>query len=127
MHEATRRALDHCRSGNGPFFLEAMTYRFRGHSMADPEAYRTKDEVKRYLPNDPIVLFRDKLLAEGIATAAEFDEIDAAVEEETERAVQFAEESPVPDPATITDHIYAEPAPAGQAVGTSRRREHNGA
>ena len=127
MHEATRRALDHCRSGNGPFFLEAMTYRFRGHSMADPEAYRTKDEVKRYLPNDPIVLFRDKLLEEGIATIAEFDEIDAAVEEETERAVQFAEESPVPDPATITDHIYAEPGPWGQAVGTSRRREHNGA
>jgi pyruvate dehydrogenase E1 component alpha subunit len=127
MIDATRKALDHCRSGQGPYFLEALTYRFRGHSMADPETYRTKDEVKQHLTDDPIIRYRSRLREDGIATQAEFDETDAAVEEQIERAIQFAEESPAPDPATITDHIYAEPTPTGQTVGTSRRRENHGA
>jgi pyruvate dehydrogenase E1 component alpha subunit len=110
VYEATKAALEHCRSGKGPFFLEALTYRFRGHSMADPEMYRTKEEVEEYRrQRDPIVLFRNRLTQEGIAGTAEFDEIDQEVEEVIAAAVRFAEESPEPDPETVTEHVYAEP------------------
>lgn len=109
--EATKKALEHCRSGEGPYFIEAMTYRFRGHSMADPEAYRTREEVEQHRADDPIVRFRTKLIDEGTATAEELDQIDADVEEEMERAVQFADESPEPDPSTLTDYVFVEPVP----------------
>ena len=54
MYEAMKRAVDHCKSGEGPYFLEAMTYRFRGHSMADPESYRDKEEIEEFRHRDPI-------------------------------------------------------------------------
>ncbi len=108
VREAMQKALDHCRSGNGPFLLESLTYRYRGHSMADPEAYRSKDEVERFRQSDPIVLFRDKLLGDGVAKQEEFDQIDADVTKEIEAAVQFAEESPAPDPSTLEQFIYAD-------------------
>lgn len=108
VREAAQAALEHCRSGNGPFLLESLTYRFRGHSMADPEAYRSKDEVNRYRKDDPIPLFRNKLLSDGVATQEEFDQIDAEVLKQVEQAVEFAEQSPVPDPSTIADFILAD-------------------
>lgn len=111
VYDATKKALDHCRSGSGPFFLETLTYRFRGHSMADPEAYRTKEEVESRRKDDPILRFRDKLVADNGATDAELQKISAEVDEEMERAVQFADESPVPEPSTLTDYVYAEPVP----------------
>ena len=108
VREAAQAALEHCRSGNGPFLLESLTYRFRGHSMADPESYRSKEEVERFRKDDPIVLFRNKLISDGVATQEEFDQIDADALKEIEQAVQFAEESPVPDPATLDEFIYAD-------------------
>ncbi len=108
VREAMQKALEHCRSGKGPFLLESLTYRYRGHSMADPEAYRSKDEVERFRQSDPIVLFRDKLLGDGVAKQEEFDQIDADVTKEIEAAVQFAEESPAPDPSTLEKFIYAD-------------------
>jgi len=112
VREATEKALEHCRSGQGPFFIEAMTYRFRGHSMADPEAYRTKEEVETHRASeDPIVRFSRMLTEDGVATQAELDRIDADVEQEMEEVVRFAEDSPVPGPETLMDHIYAEPVP----------------
>jgi len=109
VREAVKKALDHCRAGNGPFFLEALTYRFRGHSMADPEAYRTKEEVEEWRREDPILRFRGKLLAEGVATEDELNAIDSEVDAQMEEAVRFADESPVPDPSTLTDYVYTEP------------------
>jgi pyruvate dehydrogenase E1 component alpha subunit len=108
VREAAQAALEHCRSGNGPFLLESLTYRFRGHSLADPEAYRTKEEVSRYRKDDPIPLFRDKLLSDGVATQEELDQIDADALKRIEQAVEFAEQSPVPDPSTIADFILAD-------------------
>jgi pyruvate dehydrogenase E1 component alpha subunit len=108
VREAAQAALEHCRSGNGPFLLESLTYRFRGHSMADPEVYRSKDEVNRYRKDDPIPLFRNKLLSDGVATQEEFDQIDAEVLKRVEQAVEFAEQSPVPDPSTIADFILTD-------------------
>ncbi|HET9017084.1 MAG TPA: pyruvate dehydrogenase (acetyl-transferring) E1 component subunit alpha [Thermomicrobiaceae bacterium] len=110
VREATEKALEHCRSGQGPFFIEAMTYRFRGHSMADPEAYRTKEEVETHRSSeDPIVRFGHQLVEDGVATQAELDRIDAEAEQKMDAAVQFAEESPAPAPDTLMEHIYAEP------------------
>lgn len=109
VREAVKKALDHCRAGNGPYFIEAMTYRFRGHSMADPEAYRTKEEVEKWRQEDPILRFRGKLLAEGVATEDELNAIDSEVDAQMEEAVRFADESPVPDPSTLTKHVYTEP------------------
>lgn len=108
VREATQAALEHCRAGNGPFLLETLTYRFRGHSMADPEAYRSKEEVNRYRKDDPIPLFRNKLLSDGVATQEEFDQIDADALKQVEQAVEFAEQSPVPDPSTLADFILAD-------------------
>lgn len=109
MRETVKKALDHCRAGNGPYFLEAMTYRFRGHSMADPEAYRSKEEVEQRRQEDPIIRFREKLLAEGVTTEEELAAIDSEVDAVMEEAVRFADESPMPEPSTLTDHVYTEP------------------
>lgn len=108
VREAAQKALDYVRSGKGPYFLEIITYRFRGHSMGDPERYRSSDEVKKYQENDPIGIFRKYLSEKGIATLAELDEIDAQVETETEEAVQFAEASPEPELEELYENVYVD-------------------
>ncbi|RIK45424.1 MAG: pyruvate dehydrogenase (acetyl-transferring) E1 component subunit alpha [Chloroflexi bacterium] len=109
MYEAARRAVEWCKAGNGPYFLEAMTYRFRGHSMADPETYRDKDEVEQYRSRDPITAYQEQLIEAGVADKAVFEQIDREVEEQLEAAIFFADASPFPDPSTIYDYVYAEP------------------
>ncbi|GAG56712.1 unnamed protein product, partial [marine sediment metagenome] len=96
------------RSGNGPFFLEAVTYRYRGHSMGDPERYREKDEVEKWREEDPIGIYRHHLLKEKIVTGEELDELDDKVEAEVQDAVEFAESSPEPAPEELFTDIYAE-------------------
>ncbi|HEY9900493.1 MAG TPA: pyruvate dehydrogenase (acetyl-transferring) E1 component subunit alpha [Pantanalinema sp.] len=108
-HEATKRAVAHVRAGNGPVLLEAKTYRFRGHSMADPEMYRSKEEVEFWKQKDPIVTWKARCVEAGIATAAEFDEVEAAANREAEESVKFADESPEPELSTLCDNIYANP------------------
>jgi pyruvate dehydrogenase E1 component alpha subunit len=110
VYEATKRALEHCRSGNGPYFLEALTYRYRGHSMADPETYRSKEEAEEWRRHrDPIERFRQQLFAHNVATPEELAALDQAVEEAVAEAVRFADESPEPDPETLTQYVYADP------------------
>jgi pyruvate dehydrogenase E1 component alpha subunit len=109
MYEKSKEALDHCRSGKGPIFIEALTYRFRGHSMADPEQYRERDEIDKYRAYDPIPLFRDRLLEEKVTTEEELEEIHKAVQEEVEASVKFADESENPDLETLGDFVYADP------------------
>jgi pyruvate dehydrogenase E1 component alpha subunit len=107
VRQATLEALEKVRA-DGPYFLEVMTYRFRGHSMGDPERYRKTEEVKRWQENDPIGIYRSRLIAEGIATDEELDAIDAKAEAETLEAVQFAESSPEPAPEELYTDIYVE-------------------
>jgi pyruvate dehydrogenase E1 component alpha subunit len=107
MYEITKKAVEHCKSGQGPFFIEAMTYRFRGHSMADPESYRDREEIEQYRSQDPIINFRDKLLEAKIAKQPDFDKIEEIIEQQMEEAVKFADESDFPDPSTLHEHIYA--------------------
>jgi pyruvate dehydrogenase E1 component alpha subunit len=108
VYEASKRAVEWCKAGKGPYFLEAMTYRFRGHSMADPETYREKDEIERYRQRDPITAFQEQLIEAGVAERSEFEQIDREVEEQLEAAIFFADASPFPDPATLYDYVYAD-------------------
>lgn len=108
VREAAQEALEFVRAGNGPFLLEIITYRFRGHSMGDPERYREVDEVHKWQEEDPIGIYNRYLVDEGIVKKSELDKIEKQVEEEVEEAVQFAEDSPNPEPEALYEHIYAE-------------------
>ena len=107
VREATSYAIDRVRSGNGPVFLEAMTYRYRGHSMADPVNYREMDEVEEWRINDPIDRFKALALGEGLITTGELEEIDSQVSDEIDEAVKFARESPFPELDELYDNVYA--------------------
>jgi pyruvate dehydrogenase E1 component alpha subunit len=108
VKEAAGKALESIRAGNGPYFMEVMTYRYRGHSMGDPERYRASDEVKKYQENDPIGIYRAHLTKEKIATIKELDAIDEQVEGEVQAAVQFAESSPEPALEELFTDVYVE-------------------
>jgi pyruvate dehydrogenase E1 component alpha subunit len=109
MHRVVGAACEHARSGKGPFFVEALTYRFRGHSMADPEMYRSRDEVREWRAKDPITLFAKRLLDHHVCSDEELKRIDNEVEEQVLAAVQFADDSPPPAPDTVFQGIYAAP------------------
>lgn len=106
VYQATQKALDHVRQGNGPYFLEIKTYRFEGHSMGDPLRYRTKEETEKWREDDPIGILERHILKEKIAGKEKLEEIDQAVDEELEAAVRFAEESPLPEPEELFTNIY---------------------
>jgi pyruvate dehydrogenase E1 component alpha subunit len=108
VRQAAKEHLAYIREGNGPFFLEAITYRFRGHSMGDPERYRQKDEVKKWQEEDPIGIYRQYLLKEKVASSEELDELESKVEAETQDAIEFAESSPEPAPEELFKDIYAD-------------------
>lgn len=105
---AAEEAIAYVRSGKGPYFLEIITYRFRGHSMGDPERYRKTEEVKKYQENDPIGIYRRYLVEHNVITEAELDMIDDRIEQEVNEAVQFAENSPEPGPEALFENVYVE-------------------
>jgi pyruvate dehydrogenase E1 component alpha subunit len=98
------------RENGRPSTVEIHTYRYRGHSVADPDnTYRSKQEIEEYRrTRDPIQLFQDKLLAEGVLTAAVAEQIDAEARAEAELAADFSEASPFPTPADIQTDVYWE-------------------
>lgn len=108
VFEVTRSALEAIRSGEGPQFLEMITYRYEGHSMGDPLRYRTKDEVEKWRDDDPIGILERHILHEDLAGKEELEAIDQSVEEQIEEAVQYAEESPLPAPDALFSNIYVE-------------------
>lgn len=102
--EAVRRA----RAGQGPTLLECRTYRTRAHSEGMRDAgYRTREEVQSWRERDPIKRLRDRLVADGLASDANLAAIDTAVKAEVDQDVEVAKNSPYPDPATATDHVYS--------------------
>jgi pyruvate dehydrogenase E1 component alpha subunit len=110
VHEATRKAVEHARSGKGPYFIEAMTYRYRGHSMSDPELYRLKDEIEEYRQRDAIERLKTHLMEAGQLDEARYQELIARVEQVVDEAVEFSEQSPQPGIDTLYDHLYKEPS-----------------
>ena len=90
-HEAAQQGADHVRTAGGPFFIEFRTYRFRAHSMFDPELYREKVEVEKWRERDPIRLFSDKCLQDGTLTAVDIAAIESDADQELSEAVAFAD------------------------------------
>jgi pyruvate dehydrogenase E1 component alpha subunit len=107
MHEAIERA----REGGGPTIVEAITYRFRGHSMADAESYREKAEVRKWQKRDPIRVLAEALVKGGLVARKELHEIQRRVEMQVQDAVVFADTSPFPSLDTLFQNIYANPLP----------------
>jgi pyruvate dehydrogenase E1 component alpha subunit len=99
-------AIARVREERRPLLVEAVTYRFRGHSMADPEQYRSKEEVAHWRERDPIPAFGERLVREGVIDEAELKRIDERAVARVDAAVEFAEASPFPAPETLYDDVY---------------------
>ncbi|HEX7006235.1 MAG TPA: pyruvate dehydrogenase (acetyl-transferring) E1 component subunit alpha [Alphaproteobacteria bacterium] len=109
VREVGARGVEHARSGKGPYIVEALTYRYRGHSMSDPAKYRTKEEVsKMRQEKDPIDHLRDLMLARNIVDEAALKQIDREVKEIVSEAAEFAQNSPEPDPSELYTDVLAE-------------------
>jgi pyruvate dehydrogenase E1 component alpha subunit len=108
VHEAMERAVDHARSGKGPYLLEMNTYRYKGHSMSDPAKYRSKEEVEAYKAKDPVETVLKTIQVKKYATDAEIEQINAKVRDIVEDSVTFSEESPWPDPSELYTDVYVQ-------------------
>ncbi len=108
VYDAAKEAIECVRKEAQPYLLEVITYRYRGHSMGDPERYRKQEEVKQWQENDPIGIFRKQLLEKKTATAKALDEVEAAVEDEVNKAVEFAESSPELGVEDLFTDVYTE-------------------
>ena len=108
VYQAVQEALNHART-QGPYLLEAVTYRYSGHSMGDPERYRSKAEIDQWRSRDPIVRFEAYLADNEIVADDRFKAIHQAIEEEIVAIVHFAEESPEPDDAALCEYVYVDP------------------
>jgi pyruvate dehydrogenase E1 component alpha subunit len=102
----TTEALRIAREERRPVLVEAITYRFRGHSMADPEEYRSKEQVNEWREKDPIITFGDRLVAENVLTTDEREQMDAEAIAAVDAAVAFADASPEPPAASLYDDVY---------------------
>lgn len=108
VNAAAREAIAFVRENSEPYLLEAITYRYRGHSMGDPERYRKQEEVKKWEESDPIGIFRKHLLEKKTVSAKALDEIESAVDTEVAKAVEFAETSPEPGLDELFRNVYVE-------------------
>lgn len=106
VHEAVARAVKRARQGDGPTLLEIKTYRYKGHSISDPQKYRTKEEVDEYKQRDPVQTVLDTILSKKYATQEEIDAINKRVNDTVTASVKFAEESPWPDDSEVLKDIY---------------------
>jgi pyruvate dehydrogenase E1 component alpha subunit len=111
VEAVAKQAADFVRSGNGPFLLELRTYRFRAHSMADPDLYRTKQEIEQWRKRDPIVLFESKLRESGLLTDSDIARIESEISAEIEEAVRFAEASPREPVEDLLKDVQGQAAP----------------
>jgi pyruvate dehydrogenase E1 component alpha subunit len=107
VYEAAREAVSRVRAGEGPFFLECVTYRQGGHKRDDPGTYRAKEEVEHWLSLDPLPRIRERVVTEGVLSAEQVLELERSVDKEIEAAVQTALSSPPPDPASALIDVYA--------------------
>ena len=108
VHKAVAEAAERARAGEGPTLLEFKTYRYKGHSMSDPAKYRTKEELEDYRMRDSIESVRHTILTHGMATEEALDAIDEQIKERVQEAVDFAENSPYPEPAELYNDVYVE-------------------
>jgi pyruvate dehydrogenase E1 component alpha subunit len=128
-HAVLADAIERVREDRRPLLVEAVTYRFRGHSMADPEQYRTKEEVAHWRERDPITSFGQLLLREGVLDEDELARIDADAVARVDAAVEFADASPFPAPDTLYDDVYVldQDVRGSYSAGTADARSQLGA
>ncbi len=107
VREATLRAIERARKDGSPTLLEVRAYRFMGHSMSDPGNYRTRDEILKYQERDPIVLFQESLKESKLFGPKDFEKIDQEAIDAVDRAVKFADESPLPDESELWTDVLA--------------------
>jgi pyruvate dehydrogenase E1 component alpha subunit len=108
VHEAAKEAIAYVRENADPYLLEVITYRYRGHSMGDPERYRKPEEVKKWEESDPIGVFRKNLMEKKTVSAKALDDIEEQVEQEVNQAVEFAENSPEPGLDELFTNVYVD-------------------
>lgn len=108
VHEAIEEAADRARKGDGPTLLDIRTYRYKGHSMSDPQKYRTKDEVAEYQAQDPIEQVLDVIKKNKWMTAKQITETQDWVKNEVEESIKFAEESPYPEAKELYEDVYTQ-------------------
>jgi pyruvate dehydrogenase E1 component alpha subunit len=119
VREAVCRVAERARKGEGPSFLNVITFRYRGHSMADPDVQRDKAEIAEWKQRDPITRFAaEVLLKRNLVTPKELEDIQKSVEHEVEEAVEFAEKSPEPALNTLYRDIYQQPVSHMQTGGS---------
>jgi pyruvate dehydrogenase E1 component alpha subunit len=107
VYEACKEAVDRARAGMGPTLIECKTYRWRAHFEGEPDTYRPPEEVEAWLKREPIAPYRSLLVEQGIVTDAEADEIETGVLEELNQAVEFARTSPLPEPESALEDLWA--------------------
>lgn len=109
VYQAAGEAIQNARQGNGPTLIECHTYRTRAHSEGMRDAgYRTQEEIDSWKARDPIKLFKELLLQLGVVPATELEALEAELLTTAEEAAQFARQSPMPDPSTVAQHVFAE-------------------
>jgi len=107
VYETVKEAVERARQGGGPTLIECKTYRIKGHFVGDPEMYRTKEEVNAmFEKNDPIKKFEKKVLSQGLLTKSDLNQIEEKVMNAIEEAVEFARQSPYPDPSELYTDLY---------------------
>ena len=129
-HRFFGELAERVRAGAGPQFVNALTYRFRGHSMSDPVSgtYRSKEEVDSHVEEqDPIKILKDRLMDAGLLTQEELEALDAEARALTDEAADFADASPLPDASTLYDHVYAEINEYGRLFLDGREHGSGGA
>jgi len=109
VHNLMSKVVEEVRAGSGPQFVEARTFRYQGHSVADPDQYRSREQIEEWKKRDAIERVKRLLLNDHEVAASEVEAIEADVEREMDEVVAFADASPAPDPATMFEHVYAQP------------------
>ena len=107
VRDATLRAIERARKNSLPTLMEIRAYRYMGHSMSDPGNYRTRDEILKYQERDPIILFKDSLKEAKVLSEKDFEKIEQEAIEATDRALKFADESPLPYESELLTDVYA--------------------
>jgi len=123
VREVAAEAVARARRGDGPTLIEAETYRFRGHSLADPDELRSKEEKEHYAKRDPIPAFKKYATARNLLSESDISEIEAAVLAEVDESVEFADASPKPDMSQLLENVFADPKGFGIAADGRYRYE----
>ena len=127
-HAVICEAVKKAREDRRPQLVEAVTYRFRGHSMADPEEYRSKEQVEEWRRRDPITVFADRLVNEGVLYDDAVKELDEDVQREVDEATRFADQSPFPELDSLYDdlYVYGDQVPGWYLVDERSPEPHRG-